>query len=493
DVYDFVNNVDSLRKHFKWSNQVTYCYARTMLKGSARKTVQTARSAVGTGAGPATSPGGSSSEQQKSKALGDEAIDPNSWGNLRAALVFEFSEQFAQDRAMMQLLTIRQQAGESGSEYTQRFVGLVSALVAVHPLDTNLLAVLFAAGLRSEKTRWDLLLRRLNTIDKAVGYVAPDQLYKVAKLTSLLSPLPATPATVDSTRGQSPASEGSASFAARVPGAHTFVDEAVDELDVGGMCISDGAGAHTQVMRGSTANGASFALDSDDKPAALDGDDNGHWSPPRLPDAQQRRLHRRNMAAHARMGIQAASSVAGAQPAERSWAHRSATVPHDMDAHHVRGEGAQSPAGSGSETDDQMRSAAELNSLADQLESLTVMLRTQSDARRRRPRLCYRCRQKGHMAVDCPLPADVAVPNQLMRERMGLTVSSTSVTLPRSHTLSSFPTPGTWRAAASPVAAAAAAAASAATVSCSSGRGGAPPRRSTQSWGRNGPPSTAAK
>ncbi|KAJ2766634.1 hypothetical protein IWQ56_003644, partial [Coemansia nantahalensis] len=48
DVRDFVNSVDALRKHFKWSNQVTYCYARTMVKGAARKTVQTARSMAGT-------------------------------------------------------------------------------------------------------------------------------------------------------------------------------------------------------------------------------------------------------------------------------------------------------------------------------------------------------------------------------------------------------------------------------------------------------------
>ncbi|KAJ2685990.1 hypothetical protein H4R19_006752, partial [Coemansia spiralis] len=221
DVYDFVNNVDALRKHFKWSNQVTYCYARTMLKGSARKTVQTARSAGGPGASSGSGSGGSgtpSSEQQRSKTLGDEAIDPNSWSNLRSALVFEFSEQFAQDRAMMQLVTIRQHAGESGSEYTQRFAGLVSGLAAAHPLDTNLLAVLFVAGLRSEKTRWDLLLRRLNSLDKAVGYVAPDQLYKVAKLTALLSPAPVTPPPVDSAGGLSPASDTPTSIAARGPG-----------------------------------------------------------------------------------------------------------------------------------------------------------------------------------------------------------------------------------------------------------------------------------
>ncbi|KAJ2799479.1 hypothetical protein H4R21_003528, partial [Coemansia helicoidea] len=434
---------------------------------------------------------------QKSKTLGDEAIDPNSWGNLRSTLLFEFSEQFAEDRAMIQLLAIRQLAGESGSEYTQRFVGLVSGLVGAHLLDSKLLAVLFAGGLRSEKARLDILVRRLSSLDKAVGYVAPDQLYKVAKLTALLSPAPATPPAVDSAGELSPTSDAPGPLAGCAAGSYTYVDEA-DELSLQAVYGSGGAGdgpdadtagaVSTPVARGSTANGASFALDSDDAPPAVDDDSgSGRWSPPRLPDAQQRRLHRRNMAAHARTGEPAPGSVGGAAAAAaggNSWAHRHATLPSGMDGHYGRDE--RPRAGSGSETDDQTRSAAELNSLADQLESLTVMLRTQSDARRRRPRLCYRCRQKGHVASDCPLPPDVAVPNLQMRERMGL---SPSATMPRATALSSFSTPGSWRGSASPVAAAAASGA-AATVSCSPGRPAPPRRRFSQSWGRNGPQST---
>ncbi|KAJ1756709.1 hypothetical protein LPJ54_006720, partial [Coemansia sp. RSA 1824] len=151
NVDDFVSNVESLRKHFKWSNQVTFCYARTMLKGAARRAVQ-----------------------GRGETRADEAADPSSWSNLRASLVFEFSEQYANDRAMAQVVTARQEAGESSGEYARRFVDLVAVLVESHPLDSRVLAMLFAAGLRSEKTRWELLLRRFNSIDRAVGFVAPD-------------------------------------------------------------------------------------------------------------------------------------------------------------------------------------------------------------------------------------------------------------------------------------------------------------------------------
>ncbi|KAJ2775839.1 hypothetical protein H4R18_005916 [Coemansia javaensis] len=479
-VYDFVNNVDALRRHFKWSNQVTYCYARTMLKGSARKIVQSARGGGGGGGS-----GGASSEQ-RSKALGDEAIDPNSWANLRAALVFEFSDKFGRERAMLQLVTMRQQAGESGSEYTQRFVQAAAALADGHhhqrPLDSALAAMLFAAGLRCEKTRWELLLRRPDTIDKAVGYVAPDQLYKAAKLAAQLQP-PPPPATgavtpADAGSGLSPASEASA------PPASPGEPEPKPEP---GVEAEAGAEEPVSALPGSTANGASFALDDDG------------WVPPRLPDAQQRRLHRRNMAAHMR----AAVVPAGGAEDDRAWgARQAATVPAELEG---RGRGgssgsgsgssssaggrAPSPGGAGSETDDQTRSAAELNCLADQLESLTAMLRTQSDARKRRPRLCYRCRQKGHVASDCPLPPEMSVPNLQARERMGLTAGA--MTLPRSATLSGIASSGSWRAAASPAAA---------TVSYSGGggRGGPrqqqPPQRPhAQTWGRNtaSPQSTA--
>ncbi|KAJ2302535.1 hypothetical protein IWW54_006003 [Coemansia sp. RSA 2705] len=463
DVHDFVGNVEALRKHFKWSNQVTFCYARTMLKGSARKTVQGARAA-----------------EPKGKSL-DEAVDPASWSNLKSALVFEFSAQYAQDRELVQLLTTRQQAGESGSEYAQRFVALVSALVVAHPLDSTLLATLFATGLRSEKLRWELLLRRLNTIDKAVGYVAPDQLYKVAKLSALLSPLP-LPSAVDSVGELSPASEMSATFAA-AQAAGSYVDEA-DELSLREVYGAAADGPDPDAARSSTANGASFALDNDDDDDDDDADPSpwpqpepGYWTPPRLPNAQQRRQHRQNMTAHARLASAAAHSSASLSnlPDDSSWARHprsgsftpsrhAATLFHNMDDD-VFG---QQPSKSGSETDDQTKSASELNSLADQLESLSSMLRTQSDARRRRPRLCYRCRQKGHIAADCPLPPDMAVPNQQTREKMGL-----AKPLSRSNTVSAA-SALSWRAGPH-------------THSRESSASYAPTqaRRYTQSWGRN--------
>ncbi|KAJ2079896.1 hypothetical protein H4R24_003460 [Coemansia sp. RSA 988] len=568
DVYDFVTNVDSLRKHFKWSNQVTFCYARTMLKGSARKIVQSTK------AGSSNSSG---NEHQKSRVLSDEAVDPNSWSNLRASLVFEFTEQYKKDREMVQLLAMRQQAGESCSEYAQRFVGLVSGLIVAHPLDSNMLGILFASGLRSEKMRWELLLRRLNTIDKAVGYVAPDQLYKVAKLSSLLSPLPMPVSAVGSVGELSPASEESASFAATrrndsTAASHTFVDEADEQSlqDVyGGADVNNKTGSEhnaadrpssghdstTRTVRGSTVNGASFSLDDDGEvgfqdpthaqqstmpwPAATmvtapaastvetaDGYDgmgaepgdeqhvqshsplgaNGYWTPPRLPDARQRRQHRQSMSAYARTAAHTSASVSGMLPSQNSWQatarqHHTALprtgsgVPsraalpsslYEADAHgydddyqDFQGPGAldrsQSKAstGTGSEPEDQNRSASELNSLADQLENLTSMLRIQSDARRRRPRLCYRCRQKGHIAAECPLPPDMAVPNQQTRERMGLggsTPQAGSKTLPRSSAMAPPPlATGSWRAP-------------------SSSRSATQSRSYTQSWGRNALP-----
>ncbi|KAJ2357821.1 hypothetical protein GGF43_001223 [Coemansia sp. RSA 2618] len=489
NVYDFVNNVEALRKHFKWSSQVTYCYARTMLKGAARKTVQ----------------GAKAGEAKRA----DEAADPSSWSNLKSALVFEFSSQYTQDRAMVQLLATRQEAGESGSEYAQRFVNMVSALIVAHPLDSNLLAILFASGLRSEKARWELLLRRLNTIDKAVGYVAPDQLYKVTKLTALMSPLP-LPAAVDSAGEMSPTSEASASFAvpsaASLAASSTFVDEAdelsmrevygaveADGLDLSGLSLADCA-------RGSTANGASFALDDsgDDAQAPWAAYDpqyaacepltpSGYWTPPRLPDARQRRQHRQSMSARATahgsasisgMQVHGSASISGMQahsssniPHEHLWtptgrAYSTLPRPSSFAANRHGDDDSQSQ--TASDTDDQPRSATELNSLADQLESLSSMLRTQSDARRRRPRLCYRCRQKGHIAADCHLPPEKAVPKQPAPDRPNHAARASTISA------------ASWRASGL-------AGSFVHSRSGSGSRPSTPSRRYTQSWGRNNP------
>ncbi|KAJ2852328.1 hypothetical protein IWW36_000472 [Coemansia brasiliensis] len=504
NIYDFVTNVEALRKHFKWSNQVTYCYARTMLKGSARKIVQTNK--------PGNSTSNIANDTTKSKTLGEEAVDPNSWNNLKSALVFEFSDQYAQDRAMVQLLTTRQQAGESSSEYTQRFVSMVSSLVAAHPLDSNLLAMLFATGLRSEKLRWELLLRRLNTIDKAVGYVAPDQLYKVAKLASLLSPLPTPASAVGSAGELSPTSEASASFAGSAQNAgslaasSTFVDEAdeismrevygISDLDMASLGLTDSG----LVARGSTANGASFALDEDIDEvqsampwAATANADSGYWTPPRLPNAQQRRQHRQSMLAHTQPALHGSASMSYIGP-DHSWtANRQAgrsgsftptrlgtsTLHQSMDLtdnrHRTDRAQSKSSADTCSDIDDQMRSASELNSLADQLESLSSVLRTQSDSKRRRPRLCYRCRQKGHIASDCPLPPEMAVPNQQTREKAA--AANLAKPLPRSNTINSSSTAVSWRAGGDNFSA---------TFHPHNSLG-TPSRRYTQSWGRNHP------
>ncbi|KAI9474429.1 hypothetical protein LPJ78_005412 [Coemansia sp. RSA 989] len=447
NIYDFVSNVEALRKHFKWSNQVTYCYARTMLKGSARKIVQ------------------AKPNDTKSKTLGEEAVDPNSWNNLKSALVFEFSEQFAQDRDMVQLLRIRQQAGESSSEYTQRFVQMVSSLVATHPLDSNLLAMLFATGLRSEKLRWELLLRRLNTIDKAVGYVAPEQLYKVAKLTSLLSPLPTASA------GElSPTSEASGSFAGSAQhlglraASSTFVDEA-DEISMREVY------GELDPARGSTANGASFALDDEVQTAMPYAAAGGYWTPPRLPSTQQRRQHRQSMLAHAQPTLHGSASMSHIGT-DHTWSAQSrtftptrfgATTLQSMELTETRYRSQSSSAGS--DVDDQMRSATELNSLADQLESLSSAIRTQSDSKRRRPRLCYRCRQKGHIASDCPLPPEMAVPSQQTREKA-------SLAKPPSRSAANLAV--SWRASDN-------------VPLQPRHSSGSPSRRYTQSWGRNHP------
>ncbi|KAJ2865895.1 hypothetical protein GGH94_001892 [Coemansia aciculifera] len=535
-VEDFVSSVDSLRKHFKWSNQVAFCYARTMLKGSARKLIQTATSkTAATGA--------------LGKALGDEAIDPNSWNNLKSSLLFEFSLEHAQNRLLVSLLSMRQQMGESSSEYAHRFIGIVSALVVAHyPLDSNLLAVLFASGLRSEKVKWELLMRRLNSIDKAIGYVAPDQLYKAAKLTSLLSPLPTLPSLVGSVGELSPTSDASSTFTGSKSQANLFSAGDDDDelgrhaadivlgmdkvnLDASGQQAPrplvlpelkydfDNADESTAVMRGATANGASFSLDDDgddgDEAAAVSSampwsvsqahgdttavpDDhrqygsagNGFWTPPRLPDAHQRRQHRQSMSTYAvpeavagvsttrgrfEGGGTSSSSVhlsgqmwtPTARPKHatmpRSSSIASTSAPgmsayqsydlteesdnyyYDRDDDQMH-DGEHTPPKS-SESEDPAKSASELNCLADQLEHLSSMLRVQSDARRKRPRLCYRCRQKGHMASDCPLPADATVPNQQSRERMGLSSPHPPhVPSPRSNTVSSSPSALPWRA-----------------------------------------------
>ncbi|KAJ2665531.1 hypothetical protein IW148_001653 [Coemansia sp. RSA 1199] len=460
NVDDFVSNVESLRKHFKWSSQVTFCYARTMLKGAARRAVQ-----------------------GRGETRADEAADPSSWSNLRASLVFEFSELYANDRAMAQVVTARQEAGESSGEYARRFVDLVAVLVESHPLDSRVLAMLFAAGLRSEKTRWELLLRRFNSIDRAVGFVAPDLFYRAAKLTALLSP------PVDAA-GLSPASEASGSFtmtgSIATPSPLAAPDSiathsslaAPDSITtpssftVPGSIATHGSFANdggldlsslrlTDCARSSTANGASFALDDsgssgDDAqpwPTSIgygSTDPSGYWTPPRLPDAQQRRQHRQNMAhgsAHTLAGTPG-SRLYSTMPRGGS----AALARHDDDGHSQ----------TASETDEP-RSASELNSLADQLESLSSMLRTQSDARRRRPRLCYRCRQKGHIAADCHLPPEQAA-GQAARDAMG--------TLPRASTVS-------WRAAGL--------GAITHSRTNSGSRPATPSRRYTQSWGRSNP------
>ncbi|KAJ2207498.1 hypothetical protein IW145_001418 [Coemansia sp. RSA 521] len=451
NVDDFVSNVESLRKHFKWSNQVTFCYARTMLKGAARRAVQ-----------------------GRGETRADEAADPSSWSNLRASLVFEFSEQYANDRAMAQVVTARQEAGESSGEYARRFVDLVAVLVESHPLDSRVLAMLFAAGLRSEKTRWELLLRRFNSIDRAVGFVAPDLFYRAAKLTALLSP------PVDAA-GLSPASEASGSFTMTGSIATPSPLAAPDSITTpSSFAAPDSIATHgsfgdggldlsslrlTDCARSSTANGASFALDDsgssgdDAQPWPTPGygvaDPSGYWTPPRLPDAQQRRLHRQSMA-HG-----SAHTLSGT-PNSRMYS----TMPRGGSvalARHIDDDGHSLTA---SETDEP-RSASELNSLADQLESLSSMLRTQSDARRRRPRLCYRCRQKGHIAADCHLP-----PEQGAGQAAGQATRDAMGTVPRASTVS-------WRAAGL--------GAIAHSRTNSGGRPATPSRRYTQSWGRSNP------
>ncbi|KAJ1941713.1 hypothetical protein GGF37_003426 [Kickxella alabastrina] len=389
NVYEFVDNVDALRKHFKWSSQITFCYARTMLKGTARKMTQGNK--------------GSTPDQAKAgKSLGDEAIDPNSWGNLKSSLVFEFSDEFMQDRLLVQLLSIRQQIGESGSEYAQRFIGLISDLVATQSFDSSMLSMLFTNGLRSEKLRWDLLMRRISSVDRAVGYVAPDQLYRAAKLVPLLSPVGMRPPTVESMGDLSPASEASTFTAPN------YIAEA-DALSTREVYGS------SALEPGATANGASFSLDDDD-----DEEDEqavgGYWTPPRLPDSRQRRLHRQSTSALPPPRQSTVPNMAMASRAYELSEHRS------LSRASVTSIG--STAGSISGDVEDPKTANELNSLAEQLESLSMMLREKSDERRRRPRLCYRCRQKGHVASDCLLPADIIVPKQQAREKLAMPPSS---------------------------------------------------------------------
>ncbi|KAJ2777172.1 hypothetical protein GGI15_004596 [Coemansia interrupta] len=417
DVYEFVQSVDSLRKHFKWSSQITFCYARTMLKGAARKIIQ--------GGGNSNTGGGKAGDSAKNgKSLADEALDPNSWGNLKSALVFEFSDQYQQDRLLVQLLSIKQQTGESGSEYAQRFVGLVSDLVASHPLDSGVLATLFANGLRSEKMRWELLMRRFNSVDRAVGYVAPDQLYRAAKLVPLLSPISVGPPPVSDAAGDlSPTSDSPSAFAAPISGSTSaFIDEA-DALST--QEVYGHPTAAPPLARGSTANGASFSLDDDEQEEQL-AEASGYWTPPRLPDAQQRRHHR-----------QAAESPSHTRP-------RQATAPavHQgvgLEPLDMRSLGrTQSMASMRSVSDSVSgdlddRKSSELTSLAEQLENLSFVLREKSDERRRRPRLCYRCRQKGHVASDCSLPPDAVTPKHQQQSRENLGLQSPASAGPAAH------------------------------------------------------------
>ncbi|KAJ1645399.1 hypothetical protein J3B02_000954 [Coemansia erecta] len=401
NVHEFVESVDSLRKHFKWSSQITFCYARTMLKGAARKIIQT------TGKGTMVSNGAATGQAKSNKTLADEALDPNSWGNLKSALIFEFSEQFTQDRLLVQLLSIKQQTGESGSEYAQRFISLVSELVSLHPLDSSLLAVLFTNGLRSEKLRWELFMRRLASVDRAIGYVAPDQLYRAAKLVPLLSPVSMRPPAVDAAEELSPTSETSTAFT--VPAnASAFIDES-DALSTQEIY---GNTAPSSLLRGSTANGASFSLDDDNENEDVVPMDSGYWTPPCLPDAQQRRLHRQN-------------------PGPSAYARpRQATAPAIELRSLERTQSMVSIGSASGESEDPKSS--DLNALAEQLENLSFVLREKSDERRRRPRLCYRCRQKGHVASDCPLPPDVSLPKQQQqqqsRDNLGLPSSASSTT-----------------------------------------------------------------
>ncbi|KAJ2628707.1 hypothetical protein GGF44_004426 [Coemansia sp. RSA 1694] len=125
-----------------------------------------------------------------------------------------------------------------------------------------------------------------------------------------------------------------------------------------------------------------------------------------------------------------------------------------------------------------------MNSLADQLEHLSSMLRVQSDARRKRPRLCYRCRQKGHMASDCPLPADATAPNQQSRERMGLvSPHPPHAPSPRSITMSSSPSSALpWRASSVALYNNIVGSRNSSQQSRSASGSGTPSRRNTQSW-----------
>lgn len=439
DVYEFVSSVDSLRKHFKWSNQVTFCYARTMLKGSARKLIQ-------------------QNQGKAAKPLSDEATDPDSWINLRSSLVFEYSDTYKEDRQLVVLMSMRQQTGESNSEYSQRFVSTVSALVlGGRPLDSGLLAMLFANGLRSDKLRWEILLRKFNTFDKAVGYVAPEQLYKVSKINSQLvqmahpssipekSPKPTDDEVLSSTASESSAIQN-------------------------GLLVSDyqlpketGYVPSKVAVRSSTANGASFNLEDDGDEEDEDEENVGpampipydssvasatanspaYWTMPnnRNSKGMSRNLQRQSMFTllePPQEDINQSISPAVEQP----WTNKYGTMPrqrpptsiydntsedcftplNDEPMRRYTATSSNNDTVSGGTADDNASPTNELSSLADQLENLSSMLRVEStnkkQQKRQRPRLCYRCRQKGHMASDCPLPADVAVPNQQMREQM---------------------------------------------------------------------------
>ncbi|KAJ1948729.1 hypothetical protein FBU59_001457 [Linderina macrospora] len=523
DVSEFVSSVEALRKNFKWSSQVAYCYARTMIKGDARKTLLLARGA-----------GDKSSDSKGSKAA-EEVVGPSSWANLKGALLFEFSGAYVRERQLRDLLSTRQLAGESGSEYSERFIDTVSKLVVDHALDTQVLTQLYIMGLRSSTVRMQLVMRRPNTIDKAIGCVAPDQMYRIAKVVPLLAPPPlgnlnaetpnaaanqfasshhhhhqttelmlASPATFE----EHESFEGSVRDMTPDTLACTFTLPALkydseDEEDDAGESLRMAGEKTAGMVRGATSKGATFSLDDDDAgysnvqygtsngtaartraqssspwlagQSQQQGYGSGMFSPDTYQGARpQQHQHRQSMSTYGRAesalaletnggyqyttmqryGTQPRSSSSASLQAARGSAFRTFDLsggtddgsPSELPPYPPSAaDRAPSASSSSGDVEKEAKSAADLNCLADQLEHLSSMLRVQSDARRRRPRLCYRCRQKGHMAADCPLPEDIVVPNQQQREKLGLPVNNIQQqqqqpgqrTLSRSNTLPS--------------------------------------------------------
>ncbi|KAJ1956948.1 hypothetical protein EC988_001080 [Linderina pennispora] len=499
DVSEFVSSVEALRKNFKWSSQVAYCYARTMIKGDARKTLPLVRTAAdkSTEAGPAA----------KTSKPAEEVVGPSSWNNLKAALLLEYSDAYVHERQLRDLLSIRQLAGESGSEYSERFIDTVSTLVVDHALDTQVLTQLYMMGLRNLAVRMQLMLRRPNSIDKAIGFVAPDQMYRIAKVVPLLAPPPlgnldadtpnmadqfskshqpaelllASPATFDepesfdgSTRDMTP---DTLACTFTLPALKYDSDE--EEDDAGeALPIVDGKSAG--MVRGATSKGATFSLDDDDAGYSnmqyssgngtvsrtraqssspwltgqqqTQGHGSGMFSPDTYQGARQQH-HRQSMSVYSRAesalgsetnggyqhnsmqrySTQPRSSSSASLQAARGSVFRTFDLSSGAEDGPLSGlppyppsaaDRAPSASSSNGDGEKDVKSAADLNCLADQLEHLSSMLRVQSDARRRRPRLCYRCRQKGHLAADCSLPEDIVVPNQQQREKLGLPVTN---------------------------------------------------------------------